>query len=272
MADDTVKGVKKPTTGNSVLNALDFLIDRQLGAKINTSMLVRVDSVDARGPEGPAGYVSGTPMVAQTDADGNALPMASIPKMPFARLQGGIAAVVLDPVPGDLALASFCKRDISTVGQEARTPQRPGSYRNFDEADGVMVGTVLNKAPEVWIELRQDRTIIIHAPEGVTIETDKSVTVNAGESVTVDAARSVAVRAGSEVLLDAPVTRITGDLIAGGEGGANITMTGNISLRGDIDQQGRHASTGDQVAGGISQISHTHTGVQSGGDNTGTPQ
>lgn len=47
---------------------------------------------------------------------------------------------------------------------------------------------------------------------------------------------------------------------------AAIDMTGEIDLSGSI------ASTGDQVAGGISQMQHTHTGVQPGSSNTGGPQ
>ena len=43
-------------------------------------------------------------------------------------------------------------------------------------------------------------------------------------------------------------------------------MTGNVTLTGSLE------STGDQVAGGISQTGHTHTGVQTGGGSTGKPQ
>lgn len=271
MSDNEQRGLRDPFTGASAYNQLEFIIERKIREMINTSALVRVDGCTSAGPGAAAGTVSATPLVSQTDADGNALPMASIPRMPHARVQGGVAALIIDPVPGDIGVASFCKADSSTVRPGTTQPQRPGSFRAFDQADGMLVATVSNKAPEVWIELKQDKTIIIHAPEGVIVETDKNVTVTAGESVTVDAARSVTLKA-EEILLDTPVTRITGELITGGEGGANITMTGNISLRGDITQQGRHASTGDQVAGGISQINHTHTGVQPGSGNTGAPQ
>ena len=128
------------------------------------------------------------------------------------------------------------------MGVGTAEPQRPGSMRCFDQADGMLVASVSNRTPEVWIEIKQDKTIIIHAPEGCTIETDRSVT------------------------LDAPQTTITGNLTATGEKGDAISMTGTVSLAGSL------TSTGDQVAGGISQTGHTHTGVQPGSGSTGGPQ
>ena len=38
-----------------------------------------------------------------------------------------------------------------------------------------------------------------------------------------------------------------------------------------INQTGKIVSTGDQLAGGISQIKHVHVGVQAGNGQTGAP-
>ena len=247
MSKKEKQGMRDPFTNASTYNQLEFLIERKIRQLVNTSALVRVDGCTSTGP---AGAVSATPLVAQTDADGNALPMASIASMPHARVQGGIAALIIDPVAGDIGVASFCKADSSAVGTGTSEPQRPGSFRAFSQADGMLVATVSNKAPEVWIEIKQDKTIIIHAPEGCTIETDKTVEIKAGESV----------------VLDTPLTVIKGNLTATGEKGSNIAMTGTVNLNGTL------ISTGDQVAGDISQINHTHTGVQPGSDNTGKPE
>lgn len=252
------RGLRDPYTLASGYNQLEFIVRRVLSEMVNTSALVRVDGCTSQGPDGPAGTVAATPLVAQTDAEGNALPMTQIPSMPHGRVQGGIAALIIDPVPGDIGVASFCKSDSSTVKPGTTEPQRPGSFRNFDQADGMLVATVSNKAPEVWIEIRQDKTIIIHAPEGCVIETDKDVTVNAGQSVTISAAQGIT--------LDAPQTTITGNLTATGQKGDNIGMTGTVNLNGSL------TSTGDQVANGISQTGHTHTGVQPGSGDTGKPQ
>ncbi len=244
------RGLRDPYTTASDYNQLEFIVRRIVSEMVNTSALVRVDGCTSQGPDGPAGTVAATPLVAQTDAEGNALPMTQIPSMPHYRIQAGIAAIIMDPVPGDIGVVSFCKSDSSTVKPGTTEPQRPGSFRNFDQADGMLVATVSNKAPKVWIEIRQDKTIIIHAPEGCTIETDKIAEIKAAEGI----------------VLDTPQTTITGNLTATGEKGNAISMTGNVQLDGSL------TSTGDQVANGISQTNHTHTGVQPGSGDTGKPQ
>ena len=256
MSQQENQGVRNEFTNATPYNQLEFIIERKIREMINTSALVRIDGCTSTGSNGAAGTVSATPLVSQTDAEGNALPMASIASMPHARVQGGIAALIIDPVAGDIGVASFCKADSSTVGVGTKEPQRPGSFRAFSQADGMLVATVSNKAPEVWIEIKQDKTIIIHAPEGCTIETNKTVNIKAEQSV----------------IIDTPNTYVKGNLIATGERGDDFDMTGNIRLRGNMTQTGSHTSTGDQVAGGISQINHTHTGVESGPDSTGRPQ
>ena len=239
MAQKEKQGIHDCFTNATPYNQLEFMIEQKIRQMVNTSALVRIDGCTSTGSEGAAGTVAATPMVAQTDADGNTLPMSSIPRMPHARVQGGIAALIIDPVPGDLAVASFCKADSSTVDVGTSEPQRPGSFRSFDQADGMVVATVSNKKPEVWIELKQDKTIIIHAPEGCTIETDKTVEIKAGVSVKIDT----------------PQVEITGNITASG------TSSGGSA---QFDIQGSMRSTGDQVASGISTAHHTHIGDSGG--------
>lgn len=55
-------------------------------------------------------------------------------------------------------------------------------------------------------------------------------------------------------------------------GGAITITSPQITLNGPVQVNGSITSTGDQTANGISQVNHTHGGVQSGGSNTGKPQ
>ncbi|HED1397789.1 Gp138 family membrane-puncturing spike protein [Enterobacter sp. 166D1] len=55
-------------------------------------------------------------------------------------------------------------------------------------------------------------------------------------------------------------------------GGAVTITSPQITLNGPVQVNGAITSTGDQTANGISQINHTHGGVESGGSNTGKPQ
>ena len=288
MADQERQGMRDVYATQTPYNQLEFMMEQKIREQVNTSALVKIDSCTSQGHDGPAGAVSATPMVAQTDADGNALPMVSIPSMPHARYQGGIAAFIVDPVAGDLAVASFCKADSSTVKTGTKEPQRPGSFRSFDQADGMVVATVSNKVPEIYMELKQDKKGIVHCPQGIVIRTPEG-----GDGIKLEDGKGgwielkdgkCTIFAPNGILLDSPQTTITGNLTATGEKGNSIGMTGNVSHNGNYTQQGNfsqqgnytqdgsHTSTGDQIAGGISQVNHTHIGVQPGGGNTGKPQ
>lgn len=247
MSGNEKKSLRDAFTNATSFNQLDFIIERKIREMVNTSALVRIDSCTSSGPSSPAGTVSATPLVAQIDPEGNALPMVSIPRMPHYRMQAGIAAIVLDPVPGDIGVASFCKADSSTVGVGESEPQRPGSFRVFDQADGMLVATVSNAAPQVWVELTQDKTVIIHAPEGCIIETDKNVTINASQSV----------------VMNTPLVTVSG----------RIQQTGTMGAGGPSEFTGGLNNTGGSVqSNGITLETHVHTGVESGGSTTGGPQ
>ena len=240
------KSLRDDFTNASEYNKLEFIIERKIRDLVNTAALVRVDACTSTGPQGPAGTVSATPLVSQTDAEGNALPMASIPRMPHGRVQGGVAALIIDPVPGDIGVAVFCKDDSSGVEPGATRPQAPASFRQYSQSDGMLAATVSNQAPQVWIELKQDKTVIIHAPEGCLIETDKTVEIKAAESVK----------------LNTPLVEISGVIRQTGEAGA-----GKSSFVGGFDNTG-----GAITSNGITLETHTHTGVEPGGGSSGQPQ
>ncbi len=225
------RSLRDDFTNASAYNQLEFIIERKIREMINTAALVRVDSCTSDGPHAPAGTVTATPLVSQVDAEGNALPMAALPRLPHYRAQAGIAALILDPVPGDIGVACFCKSDSSTVRPGATEPRPPASWRAFDMADGMLAASVSNQAPEVWIELRQDKTIIIHAPEGCVIETETAVTVKAPE----------------------------------------VTLSGNLTVAGNIATQGALTAAGEVSGNGITLSTHTHGGVETGPGSTGAP-
>lgn len=104
-------------------------------------------------------------------------------------------------------------------------------------------------------------TVTIEGTEIVFNRQDGSITVP--NAVTINCTTAT-VNASSSVTLDTPKTDITGVLnvaglitgkgglaVSGGSGSA-VTVTGNVSLQGQID------TSGDVVAGGISLMTHTH--------------
>jgi hypothetical protein len=168
---EPVKGARKLSSANSPVNAISFLVERMLAGSLNTCTLVRVDEVDPS-PEAPRVVV--TPLVPQIDGDGNTLPPQPIYDVPYSRVQGGVAALIIDPVPGDIGIALFAQRDISTV-KLTKSAGQPGSLRTFDQGDALYVGWVLNETPTVFLEITQDGKIKLVAPAGVDIEGDLRV-------------------------------------------------------------------------------------------------
>ena len=187
-----VKGVADEDVDSSDLNRLEFLI-KVLQRDMSTAIPVIITAVQA-GDTNAAGYVDARPLIAQIDAWGNSLPMAAIHHLPYFRLQSGRAAVVLDPVVGDIGLAVFAQSDCSNVKQGANQTVQPGSWRKFDQADGFYVGGFLNKSVDTFVRLAQDGSITIKAPGNVTI--------------------------------DAPTVTYTGDIICGGFSYLGHTHTG----------------------------------------------
>jgi len=57
-----------------------------------------------------------------------------------------------------------------------------------------------------------------------------------------------------------------------GGGTLSIVAPGGVSIEGNVDVTGTLTASVDVEADGISLASHTHSGVQSGGSNTGGPQ
>lgn len=187
-----VKGLADEFTDTTPLNQLEFLI-KTLTRDMSTAIPVIVTAVQT-GDTNAAGYVDARPLVAQIDAWGNSLPMASIHHLPYFRLQAGRAAVVIDPVVGDIGLAIFAQSDCSAIKQGQSETVQPGSWRKFDQADGFYVGGFLNTSIDTYVRLAQDGTVKVKAPGNMTI--------------------------------DAPTVTYTGDIICGGFSYLGHTHTG----------------------------------------------
>lgn len=163
-----VKGVADEDVDSSDLNRLEFLI-KVLQRDMSTAIPVIITATQA-GDTNAAGYVDARPLVAQVDAWGNALPMATLHHLPYFRLQAGRAGIVLDPVPGDIGLAVFAQSDCSTLKQGQTETAQPGSWRKFDQADGFYIGGFINTQIDTYVRLAQDGSVKITAPGNVTID------------------------------------------------------------------------------------------------------
>jgi hypothetical protein len=167
--DNVVQGVAHYNAGTSPFNSLSFIIQQAIKEQVNTCIVCKVEACSD-------GYVDVLPLVTGVSGKGEAIQPTTLYHLPYMRYHAGIAAVILDPVPGDIGLAVFASKDCSNVKVGTTEPQQPASFRGNSQANGFYIGGFLNKAPSVFIELTQGGAVNITAPGGVNI--NGSVTVS----------------------------------------------------------------------------------------------
>jgi phage baseplate assembly protein gpV len=212
--ENTVKGNRKPSSGNSAYNAIDFMIQNHLQANVNTAALGQAGGGDSPGPTGAAGKLSAKPMVSQVDNFGQAMPQASAAGMPFFRLQAGKCAIVMDPQGGDKGLIVYTKADSSGVENQGDVP--PASNRTFSSGNGFFFSGFSNSAPEVYVELNQAGQINIHGKTDMLIDTEGTITIKA-----------------AKIVIDGPIETTSSLTISGGQ------------LKTDTATFDTHTHTGD---------------------------
>lgn len=181
------QGQQDPSDTSNEVNQADFHIRQVLG-RISTMKPVKIVAVydnagkpiTQTGNTGIAGFVDVQPLVNQIDGQGNALSHGIINGVPYARLQGGKNGIINDPQPGDITMMVCADRDISSV-KANRGQANPGSFRQFDPADGICFGTIVGDPPDQYVRYRPDGVdyadkngnLISTGPNGTTIK-DKS--------------------------------------------------------------------------------------------------
>lgn len=100
-----MQGQRGLSTNSSEYNAQDFMISQMLG-RIATAEPVRVVAVSGSGVS-PVGFVDVQPLINLVTGEQKAQEQSVLFKLPYLRIQGGKNALVIDPQPGDIGLASL---------------------------------------------------------------------------------------------------------------------------------------------------------------------
>lgn len=257
----TVRGTKNIATGNSRTNAISALVDTKIRDTVNTAEIVIIASADPQTPDHESGTARATPAVTQTDGYGNALPSTSLPPLPVWRPQAGKAAILMTPQEGDKAVAVFMKRDSSGVNHLSGSPERPATFRAFDQADGVIFNGAHGAKPEIWLSLD---------PESGDISLS-----------TKSADMDISCRESGDIHIKTGSGNITIQAGNGGEG--TITLDGAVEITRTLRVRNRDNEAPSSFRGGfdntegvvrsngITLETHTHGGVDRGNSNTDGP-
>jgi hypothetical protein len=237
----------------SEVGRMNFIIRSALSG-LRTAMPVKVIAVSNAGGISPIGTVDVQPLVSAVDGNGTAWEHGIIYNVPYMRIQGGSNGIILDPIVGDVGIATVCDRDISTV-KNTGAVSAPGSNRKNDMSDMVYLMTIIGAAPTQYVQFNSSG-IAVHSPVKVNItapEIDATATSLihlTAPTVTVDASSMFRVNSAA-IQLNGPITQVSGS--------GDATFAGNITTPGDV------------IANGTSVHTHKHGGVTTGGGQTGVP-
>ena len=163
---DSYVGKESATSTANEFNAQTFVIKQILSGR-NFAALVQVKSVTNAGGLSTSGTVNVLPLVNQVDGNNRPMPHGVVIGLPYMRLQGGANAIILDPQVGDIGLAIFADRDISSV-KSKKGQANPGSSRRGSMSDGLYVGGFLNGLPTQYVQFNAAGISVV-SPVAVTI-------------------------------------------------------------------------------------------------------
>ena len=98
---------------NDQFSRMQAVIDSHMAGKA-TATLARVVAAHGGGV-GPVGTVDVQPLVNQVDNAGTPTPHGVLYGLPYLRYQGGMSALIIDPMPGDIGCVVFASRSPVSV-------------------------------------------------------------------------------------------------------------------------------------------------------------
>lgn len=155
--------------------AQEWIIQRMI-RQIHTADLVKVLAVYPA--PGTVGFVDVQPLVQQQTTNAVVIDQAPMYRLPYLRMQGGLSAIILDPAVGDIGLAVFAERDITTAIATKAEGAAP-TNRAFDAGDGLYLGGFLNADPTQYVQFKPDGGIDVVSTGTVNVTAAAEMTLTA---------------------------------------------------------------------------------------------
>lgn len=222
-----------------------LFVIQQLLRGVHTCDVVRVLGVQPTG--GRVGFVTVQPVTLDTDTGGVVLEQAPIYNVPYIRYQAGASAVIMDPEKGDIGIAFYAERDITTFKKTLQDGP-PATDRTHSSADGLYIGGVLNGDPTQFVRFKP-------GAGGIDVHTPGDLNLSAAGAMNLSATGTLTLTAGGGIVLASPVT--FQDTAMGTK-----TGSGNYSFAGPLQAP-------DFIAPNANLNTHIHSDPQGG--NTGGP-
>lgn len=255
---------------NTESDMLEYVFAQKM-MHINTNMVCIFDSYIT---QGDAKYAQVTQFIDNIDSTGKPLASPMQFDVPIMYVMGGNAGINVTYKKGDLLLVAYSQRTLADLkiawnqGQDPTNPVQPSNYGKFTLEDGIIVGKISRKIPDVIIDINDD---------GITINSNnKAIEINSGTADTSLTCNNATVSASGDINASCTNANITAtanvevDCVS-----ATINATASmqittptLTLNGNLVVNGIVTST-DAVIGGVEFITHTHTGGTIPPGNTG---
>lgn len=151
--------------------------------------------------------------------------------VPYGAVRGGSAGIITHFIVGDNVIIGFCQRQIDST-KTTESQSTPALYRFFSLQDAVVLSHWSNSDPTVFIKILDTEITIQAMANPITINTTGDVTINS-ENATINATMLAKVTA--------PTIELDG----------NVTVSETLTIDG------------------LPFLTHTHSGVTTGGGNSG---
>jgi len=238
----------------------EYVILSLLRGTINTAELVQVQAVNPVADR--VGFVTVQPMVLDVDTNSIVLDQSPAYNVPYMRMQGGVSAIILDPVVGDIGVALYAQKDITTIKRTLQ-PSPASTDRVFSTADGLYLGGFLNGAPTQYVQfLASAAGINIVSPGNINLNATGNIALNAGGSLTLQAGSTIATTSASTTTVNASQLVVNAPTTFNNTISGTATGSGKFSFASPI-------TVPDVIVPNGSVNNHIHGGVQTGSGNTG---
>ena len=181
---------------------------------------------------------------------------------PCVVLGGSKGRITFPIAKGDSCLVLFNDKDMDNWFAGGQTMQ-PRTNRLHAFSDAIALVGIRNMQNKIT-DFLADGTEVKYGASTIKLQ-DNKVTITNGTSVIEMSSGTVTVTA-SNVVIDAPTTSITGEVSIAGA----VSMASTVSMAGAVSMASNLSISGNLTVNNVDiGPNHTHSGVESGDDNTG---
>ena len=207
------------------------------------------------------------------NVDTNKKPLASPIQynVPIQYIMGGNAGINIEYQENDLVLVAYSQRtlvDLKLAWEKGQSPNKiqPSNFNTFSLEDGIILGKISPTVPTVVINITNSGISLNANNHPIEINSGTADTTVNCKNAQVNSSAKIELTASNEVDITAPSIKLNGAVTCS----STLTASTSVQAGGTTISSAGIASTGSDLnINGAPFKGHTHSGVQTGTNNTG---